>query len=208
MSEYFDQDYYLAGTSTGKSCYDDYRWLEELTVPLVQSIKNYLSMPNGSTVLDFGCGRGYMVKAFRMIGMCAYGMDASKWAISNCDPEVKGYVSNDFNSIIYDYVVSKDVLEHIPYQELIKTVKFLLAKTSQCMFAVVPLACRDGGDYACPRDERDPSHKIRWDLATWIDFVREMDNGFIVNGSFFVPGVKQAAQPWPRSCGFLTAKRI
>lgn len=207
-SDCFDADYYLNGIATGKSNYVDYHWMGDRTVPMVKSIANYLGMAKCSTVLDWGCARGYAVRAFRQIGMDAYGVDTSKWAIENCDPEVRGYVSTDFNSLIYDYVIGKDVAEHVPYQELIRVMKFLLSKTSQCLFLVVPLAWRDGGEYACPRDEKDPSHCIRWDLVTWIEFLRDMDSGFMVNGAFFIPGVKEAALPWPRSCGFLTAKRI
>lgn len=207
MSE-FDADYYLRGPETGKSNYTDYRWLEGRTILMALSIAKYLGMDEGSTVLDFGCARGYTVRAFREIGMDAYGMDTSKWAIENCDPEVKGYVSTDLNSLVYDYVISKDCFEHIPYQELVRIVRFLLSKTSQCLFAVVPLAWTDGGEYAGPRDEKDPSHCIRWELITWIEFLRDMDNKFTVNGSLYIPGVKDAATQWPRSCGFITARRI
>lgn len=206
--DYFDKDYYLNGPATGKSNYADYRWLEDRTILMVLSIAKYLGMEKGSTVLDFGCARGYTVKAFRAIGMDAYGVDTSKWAIENCDPDVKGYVSTDFNSLMYEYVIGKDVCEHIPYQELIRITRFLLSKTSKSLFLVVPLAWSDGGEYAGPKDEKDPSHCIRWELLTWMEFLRDMDNGFTVNGSLFIPGVKDAALLWPRSCGFLTAKRI
>lgn len=206
--DYFDKDYYLNGPATGKSNYADYRWLEDRTILMVLSIAKYLGMEKGSTVLDFGCARGYTVKAFRHIGMDAYGVDTSKWAIENCDPDVKGYVSTDFNSLMYEYVIGKDVCEHIPYQELIRITRFLLSKTSKSLFLVVPLAWADGGEYAGPKDEKDPSHCIRWELLTWMEFLRDMDNGFTVNGSFYIPGVKDAAIQWPRSCGFLTAKRI
>ena len=207
-NNWFDEDYYCNGLATGKSNYLDYRWLPDKTVPMAESIRDYLAMEPGSTVLDFGCSRGYLVKALRMIGMDAYGMDTSKWAITNCDVKVRGYVSNTFNSLAYDYVIGKDVAEHIPYVELQRIMKFLLSKTNKSLFLVVPLAWNDGGEYSCPRDEKDPSHAIRWTLASWIDFLRDQDNDFVTNGSFFIPGVKDAAIPWRRSCGFLTCKRI
>ena len=208
MSEYFDADYYCNGLATGKSNYCDYKWLPDKTLPMVQSIKKYLDMETCSTVLDFGCSRGYMVKALRQIGMDAYGVDTSEWAIANCDPEVRGYVSTVFNGNVFDYIISKDTLEHIPFRELPNTVRYLLGQASISLFIVVPLTWHDGEDYICNRDEADPSHQIRWNLPTWLQFLQDMDGGFTINGSYHIPGVKDASMPFPQSCGFLTCKRI
>lgn len=205
---YFDEDYYLRGPSTGKSNYEDYKWLPEKTMPLVQAIQKYLRMASNSTVLDFGCSRGYVVKALRLIGMDAYGVDISKWAIENCDPDVKGFVSTDFNSLLYDYVVTKDTLEHIPYTELPKTVNFLLSKTVDSLFIVVPLTWKDGGDYIYKGDNSDPSHQIRWCLITWLEFLQDINQSFVINGSLFIPGIKPYAIPPYGSCGFITCKRL
>lgn len=208
MSDYFDADYYCNGPQSGKSNYVDYRWLPDKTLPLVFAIQRYLRMPLGSTVLDFGCARGFVVRAFREIGMEAYGVDISKWAIENCDPEIKRYVSTDFNSLLYDYIISKDVWEHIPYQDLARTVRFLMDKTIDSLFVVVPLTWQDGGDYIYHGDNLDPSHQIRWCLTTWIEFLRDLNSEFVANGSLLIPGIKPYAIPPHGSCGFLTLKRL
>src|ERR1019366_3070489 len=63
----YDADYYLRGKQTGVSLYEDYRWMPELTVPMVGAIRDHLFIEQGETVLDFGCARGYIVKAFREV---------------------------------------------------------------------------------------------------------------------------------------------
>jgi len=54
-SEFYDADYYLRGIETGKSCYQNYRWLPELTMPMVMRIIDYLHIRPDQTILDYGC---------------------------------------------------------------------------------------------------------------------------------------------------------
>lgn len=205
--EVFNEDYFMNGVATGISNYENYQWLPDKTIPMVRAIKRYLDIRWFDSVLDFGCSRGYVVKAFRTIGVSAFGMDISKWAIKNCDPAVKPYVGHKLGHT-YSFILSKDVLEHISHKELSIVVSDLMSRASRALFIVVPLAVEDNGDYVCPRDEADMTHKIRWTLTTWIEFLQETGPEFVVNGSFSIPGVKDAAKSHPRSCGFITCKRL
>ena len=51
----YDADYFLRGKETGKSLYENYRWLPDLTTPMVCSIISHLGIRSGDTILDFGC---------------------------------------------------------------------------------------------------------------------------------------------------------
>jgi len=117
--ETFGEDYYLNGIEAGISNYVDYRWLPELTIPMAKSFIEIFGIKKENTVLDFGCSRAYFVKALREHGVFAYGVDVSKWAIENCHEDVKAFVSNDLYVYHnpYEYIFSKDVLEHIPTRE-------------------------------------------------------------------------------------------
>ncbi len=75
--EQYDADYFLRGKATGKSLYEDYRWMPGLTIPMVRSMISHLGIANADMVLDFGCARGYVVRAFRELGYLAYGYDTS-----------------------------------------------------------------------------------------------------------------------------------
>ena len=111
----YDENYFLHGRESGKSLYDNYRWLPSLTTHMAQRIAEHCGIHGGARVLDFGCARGYMVKALRELGYQGFGIDVSKWALENCDTEVKQYLYSSFSGETYDWIIAKDVLEHIEY---------------------------------------------------------------------------------------------
>lgn len=211
----FNEDYFMRGQETGVSNYTNYSWMPDVTLKLAESIKSYLGMKKGANILDWGCARGFLVRAFRELGMAAYGYDISEWAVTNCDPTVSGYVMTPakFDAFVktakdFDWIVAKDVLEHVPLNALESTVKDLLSMARVGMFIVVPLTAYDGADFICPRDNQDATHVVRWTLGTWLKFLRKIDQSFIYHGSYHVPGIKQASEPYEASCGFITAKNL
>lgn len=210
MKHPFTEDYFLRGEALGLSNYTDYRWMGEPTIRMAVAMQRYLGVSPGHTLLDYGCARGYLVKAFRILGVNAFGQDISEWAIAHCDEEARPYVkraSHPPGPLSYDWVVAKDVLEHIAEETLRKTARALADAAARGLFAVVPLAGAPGGEYVAPRDNSDRTHVIRWTLEGWLDLFGAVAPRHIVNGSFNVPGIKQAAEPYPHSCGFITVRR-
>lgn len=72
------------------------------------------------SILFIGCAQGFEVKYFRDKGVQAFGVDVSDWAIDNCEPESKEYVTSydGFNfpnfSFNFDVVAHFDVLALVP----------------------------------------------------------------------------------------------
>ncbi len=169
MSDFFDKSYYEAGPQTGKSLYQNYRWIPELTIPLAHHIVSYTETPESHTIMDFGCAKGYLVHALRLLGREAYGVDISEYAISQAPKEVSQYVeaikpqSNDFDHC--DLLLAKDILEHIPYAHLADQMK-VIRKRCNRIFAIIPLA--KNNKYIIPAYELDKSHYIREDKEWWI----------------------------------------
>ena len=64
----YDKDYYECGIESGKSLYNNYRWMPELTIPFCSRIVEHLKISTEQKVLDFGCAKGYSVKAMRLLG--------------------------------------------------------------------------------------------------------------------------------------------
>lgn len=274
----FDEDYFLRGKQTGKSNFSDYRWLPSLTIPVCKLIMRYLggvpSPPeknssvwkransSGDSVLDYGCARGYYVKALRGLGYDAWGYDISEWAIANCDESISKFVSTTLPQLTaggprsFDFILAKDVLEHIEEAELGDVIRYFIEHAHKAAFIIVPLAAEDGGlfysgtvtpaqiltagetrfepridanlresstaseaimgaasrCFVSPVDRTDVTHKIAWTLSEWLLFIQgiidESGRAFTVTGSYKMPGVKRAADPWPCSCGFILLKRF
>lgn len=212
MSEKFDENYYMRGEETGVSNYTNYRWLPELTIPMALYLKKFLNIEEGETLLDFGCGRGYLVKALRMLDVVAFGQDISNWAIENCDPDNRAFLYGHYypyHQFNYDHLFSKDVLEHIEIKELKLKLNQLLINTLKSALFIVPLAEVDGGKYIYPNDELDTTHVLRYTLDTWMQLVQEQCNeNFIVFGSYNIPILKKSIEKYPKSAGFIYCTRI
>ncbi|MAH78910.1 MAG: hypothetical protein CMP41_03140 [Rickettsiales bacterium] len=199
-SSFYDKDYFLNGKESGKSLYENYRWLPTETTAMAKAICSHLGSHQDERILDYGCARGYLVKALRALGLKAYGCDVSTFAVSNCDPEVSDYITlvdetlklsalpREFQDY-YDFIICKDVLEHIPQSE-VGTLIRSLRKLSNSLYVVVPLG--DDGAYRIEDYSLDQSHVIAEDENWWAELFD--DCGFSnIDFSFSVKGVKEAA---------------
>ena len=65
----------------------DGRW-----VPIAEDMIKHFDLKPGDRVLDVGCAKGFLVKDFMKAcpGLEAFGLDISKYALMNCEPEVVG----------------------------------------------------------------------------------------------------------------------
>jgi len=136
----FNEDYFLRGKELGISGYENYRWLPDLTIPMAARIVCHLDIKKTHTVLDFGCARGYTVKAMRRLGYEAWGYDVSQWALANADESVKQYLIANESALFkksFDWVIAKDVLEHVENVKCAIIALMEMAKVG--VFVVVPL---------------------------------------------------------------------
>jgi len=205
----FTEDYYLRGKEKGLSNYQNYRWLPDQTLPFARHLQWHLGLKSEDVILDHGASRGYLVKALRMNGLNARGMDISEWAVENCDPSVKDCMSTELvtGSMIYDWVISKDCWEHIPEPVLRDLVPALGKSVRKGIFIVVPLTGYTSGRYIRDEDESDPTHQIRFTLPDWLLFLTDLLPEFNVTGSYCIHGIKPAAEQKRQSCGFFTMTR-
>lgn len=158
---FFDKKYFEDGIASGKSCYVNYRWIPELTIPMAYFIMQELDIKPGDRVLDYGCSKGYVVRALRLLGVDAYGVDVSDYAIKHCDAEVRDrcFLITEDNPIPiqgqFDWILTKDVLEHVPDSGLQNFLENYSPLTEQ-MFHIIPLG--DNGVFRIPEYHDDRSH--------------------------------------------------
>lgn len=147
--EYFDQEYYEGGKGY-HSYTDDARFQ--------QWADDVMERYSPKDVLDFGCAKGYLVKALRDRGVNAYGFDVSEWAISQSDKPIRPYLSNVVLPRV-DLVISYDTWEHIPESELESWKAKLQSRSNKFFFTV--------GTLQTPNWQHDASHITMKELDWW-----------------------------------------
>lgn len=166
--EKFGADYFERGEALGLSCYTDYRWLPELTIPLAHRLVMELDIGWDDVILDYGCAKGYLVKALRMLGHEAWGVDISHYALSAAPEDVRAFLGQPAAMLSmhrhYDMTIAKDVFEHVDPIALL-SVLTSIRKSTKRMYAIVPLG--DGHRFYSPDYERDKTHLIRQDENWW-----------------------------------------
>lgn len=200
MKNSYDEDYYERGIEKGISGYTNYRWIPELTIPMASRIIEYLKIGENETILDYGCAKGYLTYALRLLHRNAYGYDISDYAIEHAPREVEKYLYTEFEQLgEYDWCIAKDVFEHIPEQLLRELLEKLRVITKH-MFVIVPLA--EDGKYVVPAYEHDSTHVIRKNLKWWEEIM--IDSGFKVRESTYrVRYIKENYANYEKGNGFL-----
>jgi 2-polyprenyl-3-methyl-5-hydroxy-6-metoxy-1,4-benzoquinol methylase len=173
----FNEDYFEDGVRNRVSAYENYRWMPERTIREASSIINNIKF---TSVLDYGCAKGFMVHALRLLGKNAYGVDVSEYAIQNCHPKVKDYVSviDTLEQLTggWDLIIAKDVLEHIPKND-VPVVLSEFRRRCKTIFVAVPLG--DGNRYRIREYEMDITHVVRETEEWWLTTI--VDAGFKIN---------------------------
>jgi SAM-dependent methyltransferase len=94
------------------------------------------------TVLDAGCAMGFLVESLHKLGIEAYGIDISSYAIEQVHPPVRSFCS--VGSVVepfprhYDLIVSIEVVEHMPKEDAEKAIANLCRHTSDILFSSTP----------------------------------------------------------------------
>jgi len=206
----YDFDYFERGLETGLSNYQNYRWEPELTIPMAMVIIDLLGIKRTESVLDYGCAKGFLVKALRMLGRNAAGADISTYAINSAPADVKSYLMDarillrawkSNSTYKYKYVICKDVLEHIPLIDLRYLLQNMQAET---VFTVVPLG--SDGKYFAAANGRDVTHIICEPEAWWLKLFQ--DNGWVCTfNSNRVVGIKDHYNDIPNAHLFMVHRR-
>lgn len=204
-ADFFDRDYYMRGIESRKSNYQQYRWLPEMTIPMVMTMIDLIDIKRDDKVLDIGCAFGFSVKAFRMLHRDAWGIDISEFAINNVDPAVKEHcflpdkAPDWFKKTEFDVCIAKDVFEHIPHTEINQQLKNI---NGSFLFAIIPL----GKDkkYFAPANDFDLSHEI-CETADWWTKTLADAGWFVFDYYDRVKGIKDSYDPGTH--GFFLAER-
>ena len=157
----FTKDYYEDGVRKHISGYEDFKWMPTRSIPEALDIQQNFKF---KTCVDYGCAKGFLVNALRILGSDAYGEDISEYAVENCHPNVREYISLP-NDRFYDLLICKDVLEHIEERDLPEVLQNFRSKSNQFFF-VIPLG--DDDRFRIREYEVDITHVTKKDEEWWI----------------------------------------
>lgn len=206
-SNYFNKDYFEDGIVSKKSCYTNYRWIPELTIPMAYRLAKTLNLQEDENILEIGCSKGYMIKALRLLGFDAYGTDISEYAISHVDTDIKDFckLTTAKNPLPFkqhfNWVVTKDTLEHVPTEGLHEIFSQYSDKCDM-MYHVIPLG--DNEKFRIPEYHLDASHIQIHNEDWWNDLFAQY--GWKIKSlKYKVKGIKENwAEHHPTGNGFFT----
>lgn len=179
----FTKDYYEDGVRKHISGYENYKWEPTRSIPEALDIQKEFTF---KTCVDYGCAKGFLVNALRIIGIDAYGEDISEYAVENCHPNVREYVSLPTDKY-YDLLICKDVLEHVEEEDLPEVLQFLKKKSNQFFF-VVPLGDEDR--FRIREYEVDITHVTKKNEEWWIKLF-EYQGFELLKFSYSLGSIKQ-----------------
>lgn len=132
--------------------------------------------PAPLSILDVGCGYGFLVKALRELGANAYGMDISVHAMENCVTpyvflgDISVWIPTPYIGSKWDIVHSADVLEHCSSEEEAERILNRLT-----YFAKFQVHRVNSGEHPNQAFEGDASHGLRMPLIEWQKLAASID---------------------------------
>jgi len=177
----YNEDYFEHGEEKGISGYTNYSYMPTRSYEEASMLKERWKE---GRILDYGCAKGYLVHALNQLGFEAYGYDLSTYAIDNCHPQVKELIYNVLDDSKYEYVICKDVMEHIPEDKIVNTLKEIKHVMGEEALFVIPLG--DDNKFRIREYEYDITHVTKKDEDWWVDKFKEA--GFIINNFKYVYG--------------------
>ena len=197
----FTKDYYEDGVRKHISGYEDYKWMPTRSIPEALDIQSNFEF---KTCVDYGCAKGFLVNALRIVGCDAWGEDISEYAVENCHPNVRDYVSLP-NDKVYDLLICKDVLEHVEVEDIPSVLQKFKKKSKQFFF-VIPLG--DDDRFRIREYEVDITHVTKKDEEWWIKMF-ESQGLELVKFSYSLGSIKEKwIEPYPHGNGFFILRDV
>ena len=176
-------------------------WEQEITPgqeETVRKINELLERMSIETLLDVGCGNGFLVNSLPH-SIKATGLDISEEALKYVKVDKKvGSIDNiPFDDQSFDVVVCSDVLEHMTNDMFLRAIKEIERVAKKNIILVFPY--REDLDYSRAKCVNCGCHfHINWHLRSMdMDIIQRNIKGFRVKKAMY------AGEEWPASLGIM-----
>lgn len=173
----FERDYF---NGRKLSAYDDYKTCQGIVHVhakiILDAVKKFGFNPASS--FDAGCAYGYIVEYMLGQGLDSHGSDISEYAISEGRDILADRVSVSplpalEGMLSYDLVTCSEVLEHIPFDDIVPSLRRLYDITNPGgVMVIMPNMSNDGTWFS--KDPGDPSHVSMVPRSWWTETMREL----------------------------------
>lgn len=142
IARLFNKDFFDGDRKYG---YGGYNYHERFWTETVKTFRDYWDLDNQSSLLDVGCGKGFMLyDLYKLIkGINIKGIDISEYAINNCKSEVKSYLSVgdakqlNFQDNEFDYAISINTVHNLDLEDCKKAIKEISRVSKKGSFITV-----------------------------------------------------------------------
>ena len=164
-----------------KHGYGGFSYNPKFWKPVIPDLKKYWNLNTKSSILDVGCGKGFMLyDILKLIsGINLKGIDISDYAIKNCLPEVKKYlqVGNakklPFSDNFFDVVISINTIHNLERPDCAVALKEISRVSKKYSFITVDAY----------RNEEEKKRMLAWNLtAKTIMSVKDWKSFFLESG--------------------------
>lgn len=119
----FDKEFFDGSRSHG---YGGFSYDARFWQPVVPTFQKYWNLKDGSSLLDVGCAKGFMLYDLKdaIPGLKVHGIDVSEYAISNAKEEIKEFcqvtnaISLPFDESSIDVVISINTLHNLDENDI------------------------------------------------------------------------------------------
>ena len=147
------------------------------TATAASNLISLFSLTQGSSILEIGCAKGFLVHQFRLLGMNAFGIDQSAYAIANAPGDVRPFLrelnvenssfADVFQDIHYDLIISKDVFPHFDLDFLVEFLCCCASQSKHQYYEIHTFTDPSDRDLYCAWD---PTQKIIMNSHEWRSF--------------------------------------
>jgi len=122
IAKQFGKDFFDGDRRYGYGGYRyDGRWK-----PVVKRMKDHYKLPDNASILDIGCGKGFMLHDFRLLmpESTLAGIDISDYAIENSMPSVRPFLKKasaeklPYDDKSFDLAISVTSIHNLPLERL------------------------------------------------------------------------------------------
>ncbi len=124
----FDKEFFDGDRKHG---YGGFSYNPKYWQPVIPTFQQFWKISNKDTILDVGCGKGFMLYDFKNIipGIKVTGVDISKYAVENALPEIKKHLfvadskELPFEDNSFDHVISINTIHNLDEDDCAKSLK-------------------------------------------------------------------------------------